>query len=49
MRLVRPLLLPAAALSLGLAASLFAQPALAWKAAEQVATYPVYGTSGPVL
>jgi len=45
MRLVRFLHLPAAAL----AAVLSASPALAWKAAEQVATYPVTGSSGPEL
>jgi predicted secreted Zn-dependent protease len=45
MRHVRSLPLPMAAL----AAVLFAQPALAWKAAEQVSTYPVSGRSGAEL
>lgn len=45
MRSVRQLFLPAAAL----AAGLFTQPAFAWKAAEQVKTYPVTGQSGAEL
>ncbi|SOE10473.1 predicted secreted Zn-dependent protease [Hoeflea halophila] len=45
----RPALAAAIGAALMLAATLVAQPALAWRAAEQVKTYPVSGRTAPEL